>query len=384
LHVDRFEKKDSSLLAQIFEAEDLNAGVDLQLMYDLVFIMHQLYGEEGRHQEGDHMVVPGQETPRGSQWGHFNAIDVSKFFAPKIYLAPHELMPVFKEDGAVVGMNHVMLDLFGAGNGLAMNMPIDGFEYLEVLQQSVLGTEQFYNWLNLGYKVAPSAGTDFPVMGHVGQERTFVNVDGKFELGKWKKSILAGKVFVSNAPVLALSVNGKGMGDELHVNVGEAIKIKASVSINPDFDKLDRLELVAHGKVIKTVKASAGETELKLEVELETDHGLWLAVRAYGKKSAKAHSGIVYVLTKGRVGFWNYELAEELVTNYQKRLISAMENANMNDPRIWATGGRLKQVWKEALPSNRARAKAAKEALDARLAEIDKNRPEKVKKVVVR
>ena len=86
LHVDRFEKKDNQSLAQVLEAEDLNAGVDLQLMYDLVFIMHQLYGEEGRHQEGDHMVVPGQETPRGSQWGHFNAIDVSKFFpAEKLY-----------------------------------------------------------------------------------------------------------------------------------------------------------------------------------------------------------------------------------------------------------------------------------------------------------
>jgi hypothetical protein len=264
-----------------------------------------------------------------------------------------------------------------------MNMPIDGFDYMEVMQQSVLGTGQFYNWLNLGYKVTPSAGTDFPVMGHVGQERTFVYVDGKLSREKWKESILAGKVFVSNAPVLTLSVNGKGMGEELHVNAGETIKIKASASINPDFDKLDRLELVAHGKVIKTVKASGGETELKLDVELETDHGLWLAVRAYGKKSAKAHSGIVYVLTKGREGFWNYERAEELVTSYQKRLISAMEDANMNDPRIWATGGRLKQVWEEALPSNRARAKAAKGALDARLAKIDRNRPEKVNQVVV-
>jgi hypothetical protein len=383
LHVDRFEKKDNQLLAQILKAEDLNAGVDLQLMYDVVFIMHQLYGEEGRHQEGDHLVVPGQETPRGSQWGHFNAIDVSKFFPPKNYLAPHEILPTFKEDGAVVGMNHVMLDLFGAGNGLAMNMPIDGFDYLEVLQQSVLGTEQLYNWLNLGYKVAPSAGTDFPVMGHIGQERTFVNVDGPLSREKWKESIRAGKVFVSNAPVLTLSVNGKGMGDELHVKPGEKIKITATASINPDFDTLDRLELVAHGKVIKSVNSSDDQTELKLDVTLETNHGLWLAVRAYGKKSAKAHSGIVYVLTEGRDGFWNYERAKELVAGYQKHLISAMENANMNDPRIWATGGRLKQVWEEALPSNNARAKAAKEALDIRLDEINRSRPEKVNQPVV-
>ena len=383
LHVDRFEKKDNHALAQVLKAEDLNVGVDLQLMYDVVYIMHQLYGEEGRHQEGNHMVVPGQETPRGSQWGHFNAIDVSKFIPPKNYMAPHEILPSFREDNAVVGMNHVMLDLFGASNGLAMNMPIDGFDYLEILQQSVMGTEQLYNWLDLGYKITPTAGTDFPVMGHMGQERTFIHVDGELSLAKWKKSIRAGKMFVSNAPVLELSVNGKGMGDEVHVKPGEKIVITASASINPDFDKLDRLELVAHGRVIKSVRSTAGQAELALDVELETDHGLWLAARAYGKKSAKAHSGIVYVLTQGRDGFWNYERAEELVAGYQKQLTSAMEKANMQDPRIWATGGRLKMMWERALPSNEARAKAARKALDVRLGEIEKSRPEKLNYPVV-
>ncbi|MDX2320798.1 MAG: hypothetical protein QNK26_09430, partial [Moritella sp.] len=163
----------------------------------------------------------------------------------------------------------------------------------------------------------------------------------------------------------------------------EKINISASASLNPDFDKLDRIELVVHGKVIKTISSAKGATDLKLDVELQTDYGLWLAVRAYGKKSTKAHSGIVYVLTENREGFWNYERAKELVVGYQKRIVDSMENANMNDPRIWATGGRLKQVWEDALPSNKKRAKAATEALSVRLADIDKNRPKTIKKPVV-
>jgi hypothetical protein len=235
----------------------------------------------------------------------------------------------------------------------------------------------------LGYKITPTAGTDFPVMGHMGQERTFVHIDGKLSLEKWKESIRAGKTFVSNAPVIELTVNGKGMGDEVRVKPGEKIVITASASINPDFDKLDRLELVAHGRLIKSVSSTFGQAELALDVELEADHGLWLAVRAYGKKSAKAHSGIVYVLTEGRDGFWNYERAEELVAGYQKQLASAMEKADMQDPRIWATGGGLKQMWERALPSNKARAKAATKALDVRLGEIEKSRPAKLNHPVV-
>jgi hypothetical protein len=60
-----------------------------------------------------------------------------------------------------------------------------------------------------------------------------------------------------------------------------------------------------------------------------------------------------------------------------------MENASMEDPRIWATGGGLKKMWEGALPANTARAKAAKEALDVRLAEITRNRPEKMKRPIV-
>jgi hypothetical protein len=48
---------------------------------------------------------------------------------------------------------------------------------------------------------------------------------------------------------------------------------------------------------------------------------------------------------------------------------------SVEDLRIWATAGRLPQMWEEALPSNRRRAQAALQALDARLDLIKSNAP---------
>ena len=163
-----------------------NSGVDLQLMYDLVFIMHQLYGQEGRHQEGNHMVVPGQETPRGSQWGHFNAIDVSKFFPPKTIWRRTKYCPLF-EGRCCGGYEPCHVGSVGASNGLAMNMPIAVSIIWRCCSSRYWAQNSFITGLIWGTRITPTAGTDFPVMGHIGQERTFVHVDGQAQPGEMEE-----------------------------------------------------------------------------------------------------------------------------------------------------------------------------------------------------
>ncbi len=99
-------------------------------------------------------------------------------------------------------------------------------------------------------------------------------------------------------------------------------------------------------------------------------YGAWFAVRAYGKSTAKAHSGIVYMTVEGSDGFWSVEKAPAIVDKAIKIINTAMEKPDINDPRIWATGGRIKQMWEEALPSNRKRARQAQLTLKSRLKKI--------------
>jgi len=137
--------------------------------------------------------------------------------------------------------------------------------------------------------------------------------------------------------------------------------------------------LIEQGDVIDSVSSFFGRESLKLNAKIQPKHGTWLAVRVYGKDSAKAHSGIIYITVKGQKGFWKYTAADEIVQAAKKRIDTAMAKPDLADPRQWATAGRLQKYWQSALPSNRARARAAKKSLEQRLVEIKNNWPKGLK-----
>lgn len=66
-------------------------------------------------------------------------------------------------------------------------MPFGLVDFIEVLQGGRLNTEIWYTFLNLGYRVLPVAGADFPYFGPTlpGVERTYVRLDGPFSADAW-------------------------------------------------------------------------------------------------------------------------------------------------------------------------------------------------------
>lgn len=50
-----------------------------------------------------------------------------------------------------------------------------------------------------------------------------------------------------------------------------------------------------------------------------------------------------------------------------KMIDKAMAKPDVENTRPWATGGRIQQVWEEAVPANQKRAADAKAALNERL-----------------
>jgi hypothetical protein len=83
--------------------------------------------------------------------------------------------------------------------------------------------------------------------------------------------------------------------------------------LNPDIDKQGRLDLIVHGDVMATERASASD-RIGLRKELTADSSTWIAVRASGAREvpaqgqvlelgAVAHSAPIYVIVDDQP-FW--------------------------------------------------------------------------------
>ncbi len=170
--------------------------------------------------------------------------------------------------------------------------------------------EVYYHYLNCGFKVALSSGSDkMAINPPMGSARTYVRTDGPLSYDSWIEGIRKAHTFVSTYPLLEFTVNGTGPGDT--VNFGDkpvAVDIKArAVSIEP----YDVLEILHNGKVIATAKPQGPKNEASIALKQTLPRGGWLAARAHGrtmlpygatwwKQPVFAHSSPVYLDAAGR------------------------------------------------------------------------------------
>jgi len=137
-------------------------------------------------------------------------------------------------------------------------------------------------------------------------------------------------VYVTNGPFLEFHINGQEMGDEVRIPAGTELHLTARARLNPDVDRLDRLELVVEGAVVKTVQA-LGQDQVTLDMTLKADHSKWIAVRAFGSRQSDsnttvAHSAPIYVIVNGQP-FWDRERVPQLVQEQEEVL-----NGLLNTP----------------------------------------------------
>jgi hypothetical protein len=136
--------------------------------------------------------------------------------------------------------------------------------------------ELYYRYLNLGYKIPPSAGTGTGVMPNpAGYDRVYAKVDGPFTVDKWYQAIREGRSFVTNGPMLFVTYkNGQ-------------IDVKAEAR-----EPIDRIELVANGRIIERIAASTAR------FHIDREKYSWCAVRCFLKTPDNirlAHSTPIYL-----------------------------------------------------------------------------------------
>jgi hypothetical protein len=302
-------------------------------------------------------LVSGQEDPRTVMRGHTIHWNITEpTHSQEVFFQYHHAFERSRAQGGMTGYAHHG-QLFNGRRGLALDVPFGLVDFIEVLQGGRLNTEIWYSFLNLGYKIMPVGGADFPYFGPTlpGVERTYVKVDGPFSVDGWFAGAKQGHVYVTNGPFLEFTVNGRQMGEEIRVPRGTRLDVSAMAQLNPDVDRLDRIELVRLGDVAAQAPANRRD-RVELKQTITADRSMWLAVRAYGSRQQPqfttiAHSAPIYVVVDDEPT-WKREAVESLVALQRTQLdqLKTLPIERDRDDESWETGETLVEQWKRQLP----------------------------------
>jgi len=163
----------------------------------------------------------------------------------------------------------------------------------------------WYRYLNCGYFVAAVGGTDkMSATTAVGTIRTYALIeDEEFTYDNWKKSVRAGRTFVTYGPLMEFSVEGKPAGSRIQLSAnGGTLSVEwklATVTI-----PLSKVELVINGETREVVSLSNSPNEAEGNFSVKMDKSGWIALRVRGGYADRnevitAHSSPVMVEVEG-------------------------------------------------------------------------------------
>jgi hypothetical protein len=361
IHLLREPGHDANVLAQI-AAEDIHVGNLLQ-MGNIAGTHFEAssWGSAGRVERDGHLVVPGQEDPRTIHRGHtiHHNLQRAIHLDPTRYFFYHEVFEEAHRQGGVSGYSH-LAPWYNPARGLALDVPFGLVDFVEVLQQGRLNTDIWYSFLNLGYRLLPLAGSDYPYLDLPGAVRNYAKIDGPFSADAWFAAFRRGETYVTNGPFLEMSVNGRPMGTEIPVARGSTVDIVAEASMSPDVDHLGRLEILVYGRPI-AVETARGRDRVRLRARLTADRSMWVAVRAQGERQAPdnavvAHSAPTYLIVDGEPS-WKVEDVPSLAQRHRKALRDLMSEPiePLRDLEPWLTETLLVEQWEKQRPLLKAR-----------------------------
>jgi hypothetical protein len=299
-----------------------------------------------RVQRGDYVLQSGQEDPSTAiqELGHTLALNIKQ---PVYDLARFHLYDVMFDgvhaQGGLTGYAHIAWApewyrrnprTPHATWDSTLNVIQGRLDFFEVLQFRLLGLDDYYDFLSMGIKLTASAGSDMPWASSLGESRIYVQTGRPLTGDGWFKAFKQGRTFVTNGPMLSLTANGAGPGEDVNVRADATVRIRARAWAPPSIGSPKTLEIISQGTVIRAAtSANPNDDELRLDFELPARDSQWIAARVSTDNGAVAHTSPVYVLVNGRK-FWDLGRMPALV---KKRLeILDFGQERLRDPKYTA------------------------------------------------
>lgn len=145
----------------------------------------------------------------------------------------------------------------------------------------------YYRYLNLGFRLAPSAGSATGVLPNpLGYNRVCVRKQGRaFTVENWYRAFRDGPSFATNGPVLLFQVKGRGEKRTVVVDARSRDPIRV-------------VEVVANGRVVHSERPAGKRRALRLRYRLDAAPHTWVAARCFAdaeRTIRMAHSSPVYL-----------------------------------------------------------------------------------------
>ena len=313
VHFPRLKPEHDRFLMTWTLAEDVHVANILRMgdIHDVYFEQAK-YGKASRYRQNDYVLVTGQEDPRTGidDQGHTIALNIT---APVRDTSRYHLYDYMfdgvRQQGGLTGYAHIAwTDEWNRRSrpniwptwDSNINVPRGRIDFFEILQFLQLGLEDYYDFLNLGFRLAASAGSDLPWGATIGETRVYAYTGRSFSADAWFDAVKHDHTFVTNGPMLSLTVDGRIPGDELNVPRNATLHIRARAWAPPEIGSPKTLEIVANGSVVKTQPAGGSKPgDIPVDMTLRAGSSQWIAARVTADNGALAHTSPVYVSVAG-------------------------------------------------------------------------------------
>jgi hypothetical protein len=326
VHCRILSDEDARRLMAWIQAEDIHLA-NVVKMGDIyrTYFEQRGFGPDYRVVDGEFTLSPGQECPRThDQIGHTLAMNITRMVRDtERYFLYDEVFDAVHAQGGLSGYAHVNSGIFNVHRDMSLNVPRQKVDFAEILQFNQLGTDLYYDFLNLGCKLTASCGSDVPWGGTVGEVRVYACLGRqRFSADAWFDAFRRGRTFTTSGPMIEFRVDDALPGDEIRLKSDRQLRIRARAWGDPKRMSPVKLEIVRHSEVIRSAESpDSMRAEVSLDFTVESGRGCWIAARARASDGTSAHTTPVYVVREG-FRFWKFAGLDDL---FAKRLASLGE-----------------------------------------------------------
>ncbi len=284
-------------------AEDLDVVGEKIANKDNRIFDHQYYnGAYDRVRSTTERILSWGEEFRPPFYGHINLLNLTEhLISPfttgyegtaieSLYPSTTDIFRMAREQGALGGYVHPFSSEpsstgYSSTRGFAVDLALESFTYLEVMtsaRQAVHTARVWHRALNCGFKVTASGGEDSISNLHrtpvIGAARTYAYLGDRLTWDRWVEAIRKGRTFVTNGPLVQLTINGEIAGSEVRLPPeGGGIEVDAHMETTFPVEKL---ELIRNGEVLESIPLRNGGRLGALRKRFTVERSGWYTLRA--------------------------------------------------------------------------------------------------------